>query len=66
MSPRGGKRPGAGVPKGNLNALKDGWRSKQVHEWIERMTSTSGGRRFLAAIMQLEPADVTTVRRRRE
>jgi hypothetical protein len=27
--PRGGKRPGAGAPKGNLNALKHGERSKQ-------------------------------------
>jgi hypothetical protein len=26
---RGGKRPGAGAPKGNLNALKHGERSKQ-------------------------------------
>jgi hypothetical protein len=28
--PRGGKRPGAGAPKGNLNALKHGERSKQL------------------------------------
>jgi len=28
--PRGGKRPGAGAPKGNLNALKHGLRSHQV------------------------------------
>jgi hypothetical protein len=27
--PRGGKRPGAGAPKGNLNALKHGRRSAQ-------------------------------------
>ena len=27
--PRGGKRPGAGAPKGNLNALKHGGRSRQ-------------------------------------
>jgi hypothetical protein len=27
--PRGGKRPGAGAPKGNFNALKHGERSKQ-------------------------------------
>jgi hypothetical protein len=27
--PRGGRRPGAGAPKGNLNALKHGERSKQ-------------------------------------
>ena len=27
--PKGGKRPGAGAPKGNLNALKHGRRSRQ-------------------------------------
>lgn len=28
--PRGGKRPGAGAPRGNLNALKTGLYSKQL------------------------------------
>ena len=28
--PRGGRRPGAGAPKGNLNALKTGARSRQL------------------------------------
>lgn len=31
-SRRGGKRPGAGAPKGNLNALKHGRRSRQFAE----------------------------------
>jgi len=32
---RGGKRPGAGAPRGNKNALKDGFRSKDpwIHAW---------------------------------
>ena len=30
--PRGGKRPGAGAPKGNLNTLKHGRRSRQFAE----------------------------------
>ena len=30
--PRGGKRPGAGAPRGNLNALKHGERSRT---WLE-------------------------------
>ena len=30
LLPRGGKRPGAGAPRGNLNALKDGRRSRQL------------------------------------
>jgi len=33
--PRGGKRPGAGAPKGNLNAIKDGRRSKQIARAVE-------------------------------
>ena len=28
--PRGGRRPGAGAPKGNLNAVKNGLRSKRI------------------------------------
>ena len=31
---RGGRRPGAGAPKGNLNALKSGSRSKQLRTLI--------------------------------
>ena len=30
--PRGGRRPGAGAPRGNLNALKHGRRSRQFAE----------------------------------
>jgi hypothetical protein len=30
--PRGGKRPGAGAPKGNLNALKHGRHSAQLQQ----------------------------------
>jgi hypothetical protein len=30
--PRGGKRPGAGAPKGNMNALKHGRNSRQLAE----------------------------------
>ena len=30
--PRGGKRPGAGAPKGNLNALKHGGNSAQLQQ----------------------------------
>jgi hypothetical protein len=47
--PRGGRRPGAGAPRGNLNAVKHGLESLQIksalrsgtlHEWkhvLERM-----------------------------
>ena len=35
--PRGGKRPGAGAPKGNLNRLKHGKHSKQLSGVISSM-----------------------------
>ena len=38
--PRGGKRPGAGAPKGNMNALKNGAYSKQG-VYPERCASSS-------------------------
>jgi len=39
--PRGGKRPGAGAPKGNLNALKTGRRSKQLLALTEALLNSS-------------------------
>lgn len=36
---RGGRRPGAGAPRGNLNSLKHGQRSKQLDQAIERLAS---------------------------
>ena len=36
---RGGIRPGAGAPKGNLNRLVHGRKSKQVRTAIEKLTS---------------------------
>ena len=36
MSKRGGKRPGAGAPKGNINALRTGAHSKTVRELLEK------------------------------
>ncbi len=33
--PRGGRRPGAGAPKGHLNAFKDGLHSQQLREAIK-------------------------------
>jgi hypothetical protein len=33
--PRGGKRPGAGAPKGNLNAFKDGKHSQQYQRFLD-------------------------------
>lgn len=36
---RGGVRSGAGAPRGNLNALKHGQRSKQLDQAIERLAT---------------------------
>jgi benzoyl-CoA reductase/2-hydroxyglutaryl-CoA dehydratase subunit BcrC/BadD/HgdB len=33
--PRGGRRPGAGAPRGNLNAYKHGRNSRAVHQLVE-------------------------------
>jgi len=34
---RGGKRPGAGAPRGNLNRLKHGRRSKLIERAVEKI-----------------------------
>lgn len=36
MSKRGGKRPGAGAPKGNINALRTGAHCKRIEELLEK------------------------------
>ena len=38
--PRGGRRPGAGAPRGNINALRTGAHSKQISELLDQ---TQGG-----------------------
>ena len=37
--PRGGKRPGAGAPAGNLNALKHGAHSAYIHTLIQALAA---------------------------
>ena len=37
MSNQGGKRPGAGAPRGNINAVKTGVHSKQMKELAEKV-----------------------------
>lgn len=36
MGNHGGKRPGSGAPRGNINALKTGTNSKQIRELLEQ------------------------------
>jgi superfamily I DNA/RNA helicase len=57
--PREGRRPGAaegsprrGAPKGNLNALKTGARSKQLRAAIGAILSHDETRRVLLAILE--------------
>jgi len=45
--PRGGKRPGAGAPRGNLNALKHGLRSQQVRSLSLALAQIPLLRRYL-------------------
>lgn len=55
---RGGKRTGAGAPRGNINRLKTGERSRQLHDWVEQMTAYPGGRKLLATLMAIDPKDL--------
>ena len=50
--PRGGRRPGAGAPKGNLNALKHGLRSQQLRQLTEELARSPTMRAFLARLQQ--------------
>ncbi len=51
--PRGGRRPGAGAPKGNLNALKHGLRSQQVRMLAEELSRHPAFRRYLQRLARL-------------
>ena len=50
--PRGGQRPGAGAPKGNLNALKTGSRSQQLNTVIEALLASPTIRRVMLKLVQ--------------
>ena len=52
MSPRGGARPGAGAPAGNLNRLTHGRRSKKFDKMIERVLADPQGRADLISLIQ--------------
>ena len=55
--PRGGSRPGAGAPRGNLNALKTGARSQQLKAAIGAMLNHDETRRVLLAILEQKRRD---------
>jgi len=48
--PRGGKRPGAGAPKGNLNAFKHGKNSRQYLRLLELTSQDPETSRLLAKV----------------
>ena len=50
--PHGGKRPGAGAPKGNLNALKSGRRSRQLKMVIQALVAAPTVRRVMLQLAQ--------------
>ncbi len=52
--PRGGKRPGAGAPKGNLNALRSGARSQQVKAVLIALLTVPETRRVLLHFSRME------------
>jgi len=50
--PRGGRRLGAGAPRGNLNALKHGLRSKQFAQLGAILASSPAARQSLLALAE--------------
>ena len=48
--PRGGKRPGAGAPRGNLNAFKHGQNSKQYRRLLQIVAADPEARDLLTQL----------------
>ena len=57
--PRGGNRPGAGAPKGNINGLKTGKYSPRVQRAIDAILADPAARRALAELVLMRPAPPT-------
>ncbi len=51
-SRRGGRRPGAGAPKGNLNALKHGANSQQLQQLAIALSLVPDARKALARLVR--------------
>ena len=51
--PRGGRRPGAGAPRGNVNALTHGLHSRQLRQVVEELARSPSFRAVLARFGQL-------------
>ena len=50
--PRGGRRPGAGAPKGNINALKYGRQSKQLKSVLAALVNMPELRHYLLEVQK--------------
>ena len=61
--PRGGKRPGAGSPKGNLNALKHGRHSARARNLSEALAQLPEVRAVLLAFQRQRNRDLRRARR---
>ncbi len=57
--PRGGPRPGAGAPKGNVNALTHGLHSRQLRQVVEELARSPAFRAVLARFGQLAARERT-------
>lgn len=53
MASRGGARPGAGAPQGNLNALKRGAYSRQVQSIVRAILRDPEATHAFKALMRL-------------
>ena len=51
---RGGRRPGAGAPAGNLNALKTGARSRQLRAFVTAMLGAPETRHMLERLIRMD------------
>ena len=60
--PRGGRRPGAGAPKGNVNALKSGTRSPRVMAIMEALAHDEESRLVLTHLAARGEAKAGRVR----
>ncbi len=61
--PRGGKRPGAGAPKGNLNALKHGRHSPRARKLADSLVQLPDVRKVLLAYQRQRDRDLRRTRR---
>ena len=54
--PRGGKRAGAGAPRGNMNALKTGARSMRLNALLEAMSEMPVLQKYMLDIRRKQQA----------